>query len=240
MKTEELHTLVSCVLDILEMMIASGAEVYRAEESARRILKAYGMKRVDIYATTSNIILSVETTDGRVKTHTHRMSQITTDIEKVHRLNDLVRRVTVQTPDMPSLVAQIEAIKDTPQYPVWVTILFYGIIAAAFYLFFGGRNLLECVISFGLGIITGLLTKILDSISANKFLIKFLCAFTACMVTFLFKTLSFIDNVDYIIIGNIMSLIPGVGLTNSLRDLFAGDSISGVLRLIEADRKSVG
>ena len=31
-----------------------------------------------------------------------------------------------------------------------------------------------------------------------------------------------------------MSLIPGVGLTDSLRDLFAGDSISGVLRLIEA------
>lgn len=31
-----------------------------------------------------------------------------------------------------------------------------------------------------------------------------------------------------------MTLIPGVGLTNALRDLFVGDSISGVLRLIEA------
>ena len=31
-----------------------------------------------------------------------------------------------------------------------------------------------------------------------------------------------------------MSLIPGIGLTNALRDLFTGDSISGLLRLIEA------
>ena len=31
-----------------------------------------------------------------------------------------------------------------------------------------------------------------------------------------------------------MTLIPGVGFTNALRDLFAGDSITGILRLIEA------
>ena len=31
-----------------------------------------------------------------------------------------------------------------------------------------------------------------------------------------------------------MTLIPGVGLTVALRDLFVGDSITGVLRTIEA------
>ena len=33
---------------------------------------------------------------------------------------------------------------------------------------------------------------------------------------------------------NIMTLIPGIGLTNALRDLFTGDSIAGLLRSIEA------
>jgi uncharacterized membrane protein YjjP (DUF1212 family) len=41
-------------------------------------------------------------------------------------------------------------------------------------------------------------------------------------------------DVGFLIIGNIMTLIPGIGLTNSLRDLFAGDSISGALRMIDA------
>jgi uncharacterized membrane protein YjjP (DUF1212 family) len=30
-----------------------------------------------------------------------------------------------------------------------------------------------------------------------------------------------------------MTLIPGIGLTNALRDLFTGDSIAGLLRAIE-------
>jgi len=35
-------------------------------------------------------------------------------------------------------------------------------------------------------------------------------------------------------IGDIMLLIPGIALTNALRDLFVGDTISGILRLLEA------
>ena len=31
-----------------------------------------------------------------------------------------------------------------------------------------------------------------------------------------------------------MALLPGIGLTNALRDLFVGDSIAGLLRTIEA------
>lgn len=37
-----------------------------------------------------------------------------------------------------------------------------------------------------------------------------------------------------IIIGNIMLLIPGVVLTNSIRDMLSGDMISGLLRLSES------
>ena len=39
---------------------------------------------------------------------------------------------------------------------------------------------------------------------------------------------------DMVIIGNIMVLIPGIGLTNAIRDLFVGDSIAGLLRTVEA------
>ena len=41
-------------------------------------------------------------------------------------------------------------------------------------------------------------------------------------------------NQDKIIIGDIMLLIPGIALTNSIKDMLVGDTLSGVLRLIEA------
>ena len=42
------------------------------------------------------------------------------------------------------------------------------------------------------------------------------------------------ESVDMISIGNIMLLIPGIPLTNSLRDMFSGNTISGLLRFSEA------
>ena len=38
---------------------------------------------------------------------------------------------------------------------------------------------------------------------------------------------------DKIIIGDIMLLIPGLAFTNAVKDIFIGDTISGVMRLIE-------
>ena len=35
-------------------------------------------------------------------------------------------------------------------------------------------------------------------------------------------------------IGNIMLLIPGMALTNSIRDLLCGDIVAGLLRLVES------
>ena len=43
-----------------------------------------------------------------------------------------------------------------------------------------------------------------------------------------------IQDISAVLIGNIMTLIPGVGLTNAFRDLFTGDNISGLLRTVEA------
>ena len=44
---------------------------------------------------------------------------------------------------------------------------------------------------------------------------------------------------DKIMIGNIMLVIPGIQLTNSLRDMINGDMISGLLNMSEALLKAV-
>ena len=41
-------------------------------------------------------------------------------------------------------------------------------------------------------------------------------------------------HLDYIMIGDIMLLIPGLAMTNSVRDILVGDTISGFLRLAES------
>ena len=63
---------------------------------------------------------------------------------------------------------------------------------------------------------------------------RFLGSLLTAVLAFLCQRFALISTADYVVIGNIMLLIPGVGLTNAIRDLFVGDSITGVLRAIEA------
>lgn len=230
----ETNKLLSFILEILEMMVESGAEIYRVEESAIRICKAYGLGRADIFATTSNIIISVESSDGVIKTHTRRIGQINNDIERVHQLNALVRKMTDSKPSLSEISKEIAQIKNIPTYTPLVICVFYAVIAGSFYLFFGGRNIAELIAASLIGFLIGIISKILGNINANKAFIRFISSLFACSAAIICKNIGIANNIDYIIIGNIMTLIPGVGLTNSLRDLFAGDSISGILRLIEA------
>ena len=216
------------------MMEEAGAEIYRVEETAHHICRAYGMKSVDIYATTPNIVASVEVEDGVVMAHTRRIGRVSTDLEKVDRLNALARYMVAERPDMDYVRAELDRIKKTPNYRTSLNLLSYVLIASSFYYFFGGRSIIECIIAGVIGLLVGVLTNLFSSIKANHLLSKFFCSFVACMIAFASCRIGISERVDYIIIGNIMALIPGVGLTNSLRDLFIGDSVSGVLRFIES------
>ncbi len=60
------------------------------------------------------------------------------------------------------------------------------------------------------------------------------CASIAGFAAIGLVNLGLADNLNAIIIGNVMLLIPGVGLTNGIRDLLCGDIVSGLLRLCES------
>ncbi len=226
--------LLSCIMRIAKLMVSSGAEIYRVEESVTRICRAYGVERVDVHATTSNIMISVEMPDYGVLTHSGRISRIANHIERVDRLNALVRYMTAETPEAEEVERRLAEVQETRSYSRASRLLSFGLIAGTFCVFFGARSDTETMLATAIGCLLGVCTIVLEELDANKLLIRFTCAFLASVLAFLGVRAGLAEQVDYIIIGNIMTLIPGVGLTNALRDLFTGDNLSGALRLIEA------
>lgn len=222
-----------CIMDIAEEMLISGAEVHRAEDSVRRMCTAVGAKRTDVFIITSSMVATVHTKDGESLTQTRRITSSGTDIERLHRLNSLSRRICNDCPAVESVRNELKDIKSCKTYPLWLEYLAYAVIAASFTLFFGG-NFKEALVSFPVGLLLKLVVVVTDKTMPNKFFAKFICTFLATASAFLAVKVGFIASVDKVIIGNIMTLIPGIGLTTALRDLFTGDSIAGLLRSIEA------
>ena len=228
------HEFLNSIVQIAEEMTCCGAEISRIEESVTRMLTAYGARRVDIFATTSNMSVTVESAEGEVRTQTRRIHSIGTDMTKLDRLNALTRRICSETPEVSQIKRALAEIRGTKQYPAWLVVLCYAMISASFCVFFGSRSVGETLAAFGIGLFVGVLAKLLEHIRCNRMLERFSCSFCATSLAFLLTRLGAMQNPDHTIIGIIMTLIPGVGLTSALRDLFGGDLFTGMVRLLEA------
>ena len=223
----------SCIMDIGEQMLLSGAEIHRAEESVQRMCKAYGAVRADVFIITSSMVVTVTDEMGKIYTQTRRIVSTSTNYEALHLLNDLCRKICdkkLTDEQIQEYLAQVSRVKT---YPIWLEFICCSLIAGAFTLFFGG-NIAETLVSLAVGLIVRALSCLSDRVIPNRIFSKFISTAIATALALCAVSLGWIDSIDRIVIGNIMSLIPGIGLTNALRDLFTGDSIAGLFRSIEA------
>ena len=220
------------VMDIGEQMLLCGAEIHRVEDSIERMCSALGANEIDVFIITSSMVVTIHTAEGCF-TQTRRIMGSGNDIERLHKLNQLSRDICGNKPDLKYIKERLNDISSQKRYPFWIEIISYIFIVGAFTFFFGGDPS-DTLIASLIGVILRFVVLFIDKFEINKIFGKLICAFIATISAFLAMKIGFIENIDKVMIGAIMVLIPGVGLTNALRDLFVGDSVSGLLRLIEA------
>ena len=220
-------------MDIGEQMLVCGAEVHRVEDSLDRIFKAMGAVRVDVFIITSSMVVTAHTSCGEAFTETRRIKDTGIDYEKLHCLNALSRKICSEDMSAEEIEKELKEMSSSVGYPTYLTIICYSLIAGAFTLFFGGA-LIEAVVSLFVGFAVSLVVIACDKIVKNKIFSKFASSLIATFLAFAAFSFGIIPDIDKVIIGNIMTLVPGIGLTNAIRDLFVGDSIAGLLRTIEA------
>lgn len=227
------HKALSCALDVGEQLLVSGAEVYRVEDCIRRILFAYGAQDVDVFTITSSIVVTVLTPEGKRLTQTRRIERYATNLQRVHQLNQLSREMCRERMDFDRCQARYAAIMAERPYPQWAEFACYALIAGAFTVFFGG-SWRDAVISAFIGVVLKGTVSLVGAVRFNHVLSNLIASFVLSVLAFLAVRVGLADTVDRIVIGNIMLIIPGATLTNSLRDMISGDTMAGILRFIEA------
>lgn len=225
--------LLSIALDIGEQMLISGAEVGRVEAAIRYICTAYGCRRTDVFTITSSIVLSVEDQEGNHDTQTRRITGTKTNLTRLHLLNDLSRRICRDTPDHDTVRNELKKLDKAPAFPLWLEVLSSGLISFSFAVFFGG-DLADGLVASVLGCSLRLVTWLLQKASMNAIFTNVVASFFLSLSAIWLVRCGFGHDANKIIIGNIMLLIPGIALTNSLRDMISGDIMTGLLRFLDA------
>ena len=220
-------------LNIGEQMLISCAEVWRVEDSIRRICRAYGAVRVDVFSITSSIVVTIYGPEFSSLTQTRRISGSGTDMHRLDRLNQLSRDICSRVPDPVEAARELEKIQTTKSYPLIVQFFIYAISPAAFTVFFGG-TWRDAAVAGVIGMILKVLEQLLNRYEVNAFLSAFLFSLLGGFGAIFAVKHGLADSMDKISIGVIMLRIPGIALTNSIRDFFSGDTMTGLLRFLEA------
>jgi uncharacterized membrane protein YjjP (DUF1212 family) len=225
--------LLSLVLDIGEQMLVSGAEINRVEDSIDRICRAYDAKRVDVFTITSSIVVTLHMNGGNTLTQTRRIFKYSTDMDKLDRLNSLSRYICANTPEAPYVSDEMEKIGERRTYGPITQYLVYAMIASSFTIFFGG-DLSDAAVSGVIGMLLKLSITFVQRADNNVVFVNILCSFAVGVLGVILVRIGIGHSLEKIVIGNIMLLIPGLALTNSIRDIISEDMIAGLLRLAEA------
>ncbi len=212
-----------------KMILENGGETYRAEDIVSRICETHNTS-ADCFATLSGIIVAVRKDDETLST-VIRIRSRTINLEKVHQINDLARNTEDYNCD--EFLEQLTNIDKSSRYRISFNLLAHAITAASFAVLFGG-TLKDFWGTLPIGVAVYLLSYSFSKYELNGIFVNTLGGAISAFLAYYFYSIGFIENTDKAIIGSLMLLVPGIALTNGIRDIIAGDYMTGMARGTEA------
>lgn len=222
-----------------EVMLKNGAETYRIEETMDHMAKACGALKVESFVIPTGVFLTVTDSAERSLTVMRRVRNRTINLDRISKVNELSRRLVDQRIEYNEAKAIIESIsKERTGFSLIPSMLASGAIG-------GGTAILqdavifETMAAFIAAMLVRYIAHVVSRLHGVQFAFEFLGGMAVAFCGALLHGIWPYLRPDAVIIGGIMPLVPGVAITNAIRDVIAGDLLSGLSRGMEATLTSV-
>ncbi|MEG2118814.1 MAG: threonine/serine exporter family protein, partial [Pseudoflavonifractor sp.] len=204
------NRLLNLSTDLGFLLLESGGEIYRVEESVQRLLAAYGLRTGEAFVIPNCITVSLVTPDGQALTRVRQMPTHGTDIDLLERCNDLCRRLCRDTPPLDEALAGLDAVTQNPRrFSLPVQLFGHFLGAGAFALFFGG-TLLDGLCAGLCGLTIAFCLIFMTNLGTNLFFKTVAAGALSALLALIFCMVGLGQNVDLITIGALMLLVPGL------------------------------
>lgn len=216
-----------------KIMLQSGGETYRVEDTMTRIAASFGLKQTHSYVTPTGIIFSAEGT-GPTRTKLIRISERSTDLKKVDLVNSISRGISNGEIDLQEAAERLNEIHSMDlTFPFRIQVVAASLASGCFMIMFNGtwNDFLPAMLTGGAGFLSYVYFHRFVPV---KFFSEFLASFIIGLMSFFFVKMGFGHQLDKIIIGSVMTLVPGLLVTNAIRDLMAGHLVAGLSKGAEA------
>ena len=220
-----------CFLLAGRIMMESGAETYRVEDTMIRMAVSQNMVNSHCFVTPTGIMFSPS---EELATRFVRINNRSTDLERVALVNSVSRKLVSGEYTLQQAYDEMLIIDQTNyRSSIWIQTLAASVASACFFILLGG-SWINIPFAFVIGGIGFIIVETILAETRVKIFAEFIGAFVVGILASIAVYSGYATNLDTLIIGSIMPLVPGLLITNAVRDLMAGHFVSGLSKGAEA------
>lgn len=215
-----------------ELLLSSGAETYRVEDTMRRMLNKSELEHIEVFVVLTGIMATLDDESIEPISYVKAVKDVGMNINKIIVVNDVSRKYCNNEITLEEAYNRLNTFKWKKYNIALYSLATVGIVTG-FSMFFGG-DFCDIVATAVVGIILAAFITFGKRFRVNGFIHNILNCIGISFVAMLLQLLWNDINTEIVIISSIMPLVPGVSLTNGVRDVLEGDYISGNSRILKA------
>lgn len=232
MELRQANLMLKTALDIGEYMLMTGADVTRVEDTVSRICRKYDARNIEVFCIASLLQASVRLSNGEYCTQMRRVTSNDNNLARLEALNSVSRQICDGSLSLEEAGKRIDRILTLECYkPYWYYLA--GILgSSAFSIFFGG-NLMDGL-SAAIASLPVMYMERHPFRHSTQLVNTIIESFIGGIIVNLMVLIGLGQNIDFICIGVVMLLIPGVKFGNAMQDFMRADVLAGSAKLVHA------
>ena len=226
------------------IVLENGGETYRTEDTIMRIASSLGACSPSSFVTPTVVMLSFTDAEGKHYSAMRRIIRRGVNLRKVALINELSRRIERRkkegrTQDFPQIEYVLRRIHCSQTYASWVILLCAACSSFVFALMFAG-SFKDALGALVVGFVLRLIVMRLEKMTLNGFILSMIYGAAVSVLSELAFSLDCTDSALTVTTAVLLQVVPGLAIVNAIRDIIAGDLVSGAARTLEAFMVAAG
>lgn len=235
MNNEEIMTGVELeiILKAGKILLSSGAEISRTEDTMNYIARAMNFKDLEAYVSNRGIFATAKKDDNTEITRIYNVPEVDINLSKIESVNALSRRITQKSITIEEVINELEKIDTMPDYLIFWRLVAYTIGASGFS-YAIGSSITDSIIAGIIGLILGAYMCTIKRILNSDVLITILGSILIALFGNLFINFNIGSNLSVILLGAMIDIVPGVPFVNAIREYSQNNYNTGITLMMGA------
>lgn len=221
------------ILKAGKILLSSGAEISRTEDTMNYIARAMNFKDLEAYVSNRGIFATAKKTDGTEITRIYNVPEVDINLSKIESVNALSRRITQKNITIEEIESELNQINTMSDYSFFWRLVAYTLGASGFS-YAIGSSITDSIIAGIIGLILGVYMCTIKRILSSDVLITILGSILIALLGNLFIHFELGSNLSVILLGAMIDIVPGVPFVNAIREYSQNNYNTGITLMMGA------